>query len=1028
MRRSVGLLFCLFLSLTLLACGGGSTGSDSGIDAGIDADSDASVDDGGDVGADLLSAPSLIGIDPAQGPAEGGSVVQVSGSHFVEGASLRFGAVVAGDVQVLSSSLIQVVSPPGSPGAVAVRVTNPDGQFAELAAGFTYFAAVEGDCPRQNNCDVAMAQFVFGTGNSGDSVKLAGEFTGWLDGAIPMQGDGAGNFSTAVRLKEGRYEYKFVVTNSEGYSAWQEDPAAGEPEPFFGNSVRLHDNPCTPNLDLVQPSYGQVFASATVEFSAGYTDGEAGAGLDEAGICLVVDGQARRTEFDPVSNTISAILTDLPEGNHHWWMSAADLEGHRSAELQGMFTVNAEGLPPVADAGPTQFAVPGQWVVLDGTWSQDPDGLAITGYSWSQEAGTPVTLSAQPVTPWDGYSCGWDCDFDTAGEPPATQALMGFAPPDLGTYRFSLTVSDADGSSESAMTEVVVVDPGSGDRPKARIQVNRSNDSVTLEAVGSAGASYTWYADVRNPAEVLPPASGTSFLLRPQDLPVDGAYFFYALPSLAGSTGEPANALVHKRAGAVFAVDFDAPPDWLPDAQIYEIYARGFADSDGDGEGDFAGMMDKLDYLQDLGVNTLWLMPVFESADHAHGYHTVNYFRAERDYGSNAELLALIQEAHVRGIRVVLDLVINHTSRQHPMFQAAVDANSRFHDYFIWFANRAESDPLISRYGFGRELGGNRLSIASGWGDIPDVNLSNPAARAYFFGVAHYWMDPNGDGDFSDGVDGFRLDHVTGPAHRVWRALRRDLKSRRPDLLLLAEVFRDFDNDGQGYGIKDYYKGEFDLAFTFPFYWLAGGMFKNGESVGGIDWLMQAISERFASDAVMCFFIENHDVPWYSTIYEEWDRSEDKMVAANTLMQTLPNSPQLLYGQELGSSTWRGMMPWAKDTEGNTLKQAYRELMLLRRDHEALRRGTYVRLPLLGGADQDVFAFARVGAEETLVVIINVRDWQALDVSVDLSSMGGTPSSIQNLLGTGTWNAAGAALESRVLQPYERWIGVLQGG
>ncbi len=985
----------------------------------IDGGPDGAVDADGGPG-DHAPAPVLNSVDPPSGPVAGGTRVTLSGSGFADGASVRFGAALASGAVVSSSSTIQVTTPPGSAGTVTLRVTNPDGRFGELAGGFTYLAPAAGDCPRATNCEPAAAQFTFSTGNQADSVLLAGDFTGWRDGAIPMAGDGAGNFSAGVNLREGRYEYKFIVNDV------FEQGCVNKDEPYFCNRVLVHDNPCTPNLDEITPTYGEVFDSDQVIISAAYTDGEAAAGIDPDSICLVLDGERWQAGWDAGSALVLAELTDLAEGDHRFWLSAADNLGHRSAEVSGMFTVNVAGELPIADAGPTQFAYPGDWVVLDATASRDPDGIGISGYAWSQAAGPAVALDPQPVTPQAGY------DYDPTAEPPLTDALMGFSPQATGSYRFSLTVSDVDGiCPQSAETDVIVLDPGSGEKPSAHIEISAVGGGISATASASLpGSSFGWYADVGNSGGPAMP-SGPRLDLSPDDLPADGAYFFYLVASKDGCDGKPATVLVTKSAGKLSGCDFAAPPAWLPDAEIYEIYVRAFADDDGDGVGDLPGLTGKLDYLEDLGVNTLWLMPVFESADHAHGYHTMNYYRVERDYGTNDDLVTLIRAAHARGMRVVLDLVINHTSRHHPRFLAALDPSSRFHDNYIWFANHQPSDPLTTRYGFGRELGGTRLTIESGWADIPDVNFGNPAAREWTFGTARQWIDPNGDGDFEDGVDGLRLDHVTGPAQRVWRALRRELKSLRPDLLLLAEVFRDFDNGGQGYGIKDYYGDQFDLAFTFPFYWVAQGIFKNGEPVGGcatacgLDWLEQAVAERFDPSAVMCFFIENHDVPWYTTVYQDWGGSADKLMAANVLMQTLPNSPQILYGQELGTTTWRGMMPWSKDSPGNALESSYKDAIAARNEHAALRRGDYRRLAVTGGG-QDVFAFARSDDSETLVMVVNVRGVTVDDVSVDLSTLGAAASGLRDVRDGRHWPAVGGQLVSRSLAAYETWIGLLE--
>jgi glycosidase len=973
-----------------------------------------------DNGGDLLPAPILSSIEPSQGPAAGGTELSLSGTNFVDGASVRIGSVVASGTKVVSSTLIETITPPGSGGLVAVRVTNPDGQYSTLENAFLYVAPMQGDCSRETGCPMAEAVFQY-TANSNDIVKLAGDFTGWREGAINMAHQGGGLFEARVLLKEGRYEYKFWVNDND----WRTDPNSPEqPEPFFGNSVLKHDNPCTPNLVDVLPAYGHLFTSANVTIEARYQDAEAQAGIDTNEICLVVDGRRVDAIWDETNQKIVADLFELSEGEHYWWMSAADSQGHRSAEVSGMFLVNAQGTVPQADAGPTKFVYPHEQAVLDAGWSKDPDGLGITSYQWQQTLGSNVELSSQHITPHAGY------DYDSNAEPPRTNALMGFVPTQPGDYRFELVVADSDGSSAPATAQVVVLSGTRQTAPDVNLTISQDGQSLSATISSSSSpATFRWLADIKNPASLSLPADNVPILdVSADELTQEGVYFFYGLATVAGQDSLPAILMVKKIAGSFEGYNFLAPPDWIRDGVIYEIYVRAFADSNQDGFGDFQGLIEKLDYLEDLGINVLWLMPVFESADHLHGYHTNNYFRIERDYGNNADFSEFLNAAHQRGMKVVLDLVINHTSRHHPRFLDSLNPSSRYRDHYIWFEGQ---EGLINQYGFGRELGGGRLTASSGWADIPDTNLADPISRDWLFGVARYWLDPNQDGNSADGVDGFRLDHVTGPAHRIWQALRFELKSLKPDILLLAEVFRDFDNGGQGYGIKDYYRGEFDLAFTFPFFWEAEGIFKDTQDVRGFDGLMQAIEERFVEHDLMCFFIENHDVPWYDTVYSYWGQSVGKLIAANALMQTMPNTPQLLYGQELGTTTWRGAMPWMLDGEDNPLKNSYRQLIGLRRDNPAFRRGEYIRLDVSTAAENDVFVFARrcvqgqngCDQDQTMIVVVNVRESTVFDVSVDLAGLAGSSNQLADLVGQGSWDIDNSTLVSRSLDGFQVFVG-----
>ena len=177
---------------------------------------------------------------------------------------------------------------------------------------------------------------------------------------------------------------------------------------------------------------------------------------------------------------------------------------------------------------------------------------------------------------------------------------------------------------------------------------------------------------------------------------------------------------------------------WWQDAVCYEIFVRSFADSDGDGVGDLAGLIDRLDYVNDgdptgdddLGATCVWLMPNFQATSY-HGYDVEDYYRVDPDYGSNEDFERLVMEAHARGIRVVLDLVLNHTSREHPWFQDALrDPDSPYRDWYIFSAD----DP-----GYGGPWGQrvwhdspvrDESYYGIFWEGMPDLNYRNPAVTA----------------------------------------------------------------------------------------------------------------------------------------------------------------------------------------------------------------------------------------------------------------------------------------------------------
>jgi len=203
-----------------------------------------------------------------------------------------------------------------------------------------------------------------------------------------------------------------------------------------------------------------------------------------------------------------------------------------------------------------------------------------------------------------------------------------------------------------------------------------------------------------------------------------------------------------------------------PPSVCYEVFVRSFYDSNGDGIGDLRGLTQKLDYIKGLGADCIWLMPVAESPSY-HGYDVTNYYKVEPDYGTNDDFKALMAEAHQRGIKVLVDLVLNHASSEHPYFQEALrDTLSPHRNWFLWSktgGNGWHKSPVRDEFYYGLF-----------WSGMPDLNFEHPAVMNEAKYVAKYWLD-------SLGVDGFRLDAIrhlvevgdsnanTGATHRAIR-------------------------------------------------------------------------------------------------------------------------------------------------------------------------------------------------------------------------------------------------------------------
>lgn len=577
---------------------------------------------------------------------------------------------------------------------------------------------------------------------------------------------------------------------------------------------------------------------------------------------------------------------------------------------------------------------------------------------------------------------------------------------------------------------------------------------------------------------------------------------------------------------------------WWANASFYQVFVRSFQDSDGDGIGDFKGLTSRLDYLKNLGVNALWLMPIFPSPSY-HGYDVTDYQNVNSQYGSLADFDAFLKAAHAKGFKVMLDWVPNHTSRNHPWFQAARDPKSDKHDWYVWrpsdpgwskpwgergtvwfpvttgaqATSRVVFPGTIQRALGGREwdpngdasaatqvapgvfefvarlpegsyeyktaVGGSwgenygagdrpdgpniRLVVPAGgaivkfvydankrtvrdslnnpaevkapdsvparaatpsgataatstqyyyaafWEGMPDLNWRNAAVKGAMNDAAAFWL--------RRGVDGFRVDAVRYMVENsndnlpdnadtlAWmRDFTRFVKSVKPDAAVVGEAWTDTPTVAK-YFVNG--QGE-DLAFDFD---LRDALL-NAVRVGSPD-LVQSVMDRvtasYPASGVDAIFTTNHDM-----VRPSFASTAQAKTAASLLL-TLPGTPFLYYGQEIGMPNGSGDadeekrtpmrwtaqggagfttgVPWhafstndagvtvqAQQNDPASLLSHYRRLLTLRSQLAALRSGGYVPLQAKDG----VLSFVRHRGAEAVVVVVNLAS-SAKSVTVDLS-------------------------------------------
>ncbi len=198
--------------------------------------------------------------------------------------------------------------------------------------------------------------------------------------------------------------------------------------------------------------------------------------------------------------------------------------------------------------------------------------------------------------------------------------------------------------------------------------------------------------------------------------------------------------------------------DWWKDAVVYQIYPRSFQDSNGDGIGDLRGIINRLDYIRDLGANVIWLCPIYASPNADNGYDISDYRAIHPDFGTMADFDELLSQMHFRGMRLVMDLVVNHSSDEHRWFQSArQSAESRYHDFYIWRRGRGDAPPN----NWGSWFGGPAWEYVPETDEYylhifhrkqPDLNWNNPELRREIYDMMCWWLNK--------GVDGFRMDVI----------------------------------------------------------------------------------------------------------------------------------------------------------------------------------------------------------------------------------------------------------------------------
>lgn len=406
-------------------------------------------------------------------------------------------------------------------------------------------------------------------------------------------------------------------------------------------------------------------------------------------------------------------------------------------------------------------------------------------------------------------------------------------------------------------------------------------------------------------------------------------------------------------------------PQWVADAVFYQIFPDRFcngdaandpADVSGWGQaptrenffgGDLQGVISKLDYLQDLGVNAIYLNPIFQARTN-HRYDTIDYFKVDPMLGDKAVLKELVRQVHARGMHIIFDGVFNHCGDGFLPFQDVMrhGADSQYADCFLARSYPLTTEPL------------NFLSCG-GCTYLPKFNHANKQVQQFILKVGRYWLEETG-------MDGWRLDVPFKIAPSFWRQFRKSVKAVNPQAYLVGEVWREAAPWIKG----DTFDGVTNYRLRDIIFDYVNTTVLDAEDFGYE--LRTLLAAHGGSASQMLNLLDSHDTPRVLTTF---NADADKLRIALTLQMTLPGAPMIYYGDEVGmlgetDPDCRRCMPWDETQWNQQVLHFTRSLTHLRHAHPALRSGKLTQLAFFNG----VYAYKQTLDDDEVIVIVNPRE------------------------------------------------------
>jgi len=506
-----------------------------------------------------------------------------------------------------------------------------------------------------------------------------------------------------------------------------------------------------------------------------------------------------------------------------------------------------------------------------------------------------------------------------------------------GSNKVSVSAKDAKGFSTTSKEVVLTINPDY--TPDAWIHGSFEGRKVTLWVSGSSPKglplTYFWAEDNTNPASSF--GIVTDSILSFNLPAANGEYYYTVRVRDSQSRQKYARIMVIANGDSVHVADINEHAKWIDRAIAYEIYPRAFSD-----QGGFLGIVDKIPYMKDLGINTVWLMPIYKGPT-IHGYEITDYYGFEEDYGTEADFIKMVNEFKKAGIKVILDFVVNHTSIQHPFMQNVFEYRgySPWANWYIWSG----------------EPGNSNFEFLFDWATLPNLNHNNVDVRNYFEKVAEYWVRKYG-------IDGYRCDVAWGVEqrnHDFWKEWRRKVKNYKPEVFLEAEASS---------SDSTFYNQRFDSANDWDLRNKLLGAISGTTTINDLN----AEAMRPYKYGRPFRFVENHDEVRMTAAF---DSRRNKL--AHTILMTLNGVPLIYSGGEVGELTNRDKVNWS---DLDSIRPYFKRIIEVRKKY--LVNPVITRLPNTQPAK--VYSYASSSDTNVVITAANFKN-EILGVDLDLSSI-----------------------------------------